>query len=470
MAAVRWSIEQVMALTPAPARFAAAEPLAIPGQWGSLGADDRAAWGRCRGSGREPYDTVVDHATVGWRCSCPSRAQPCKHVLALLILWVRGHVPISEAPAGVGRWLSRRGGLKRTDASPEVPIAEVPIAEAPGEHGPIEDRDQAAPNPDGPPDLERGRDDRIARLLDGLVELDRWVLDRLRTGLADPALARYATWDQLAARLVDARAGALANRVRRLAGVVGTRADWHEVVLAELGIWHLLAQGAHRVSDLPSPLADGVATACGWQVRHADVLAGVPDTDTWRVMARSDTREDRIEVRRLWLRGRRGGWAMLLSFAAYRQALDVSLSVGDELAADLHRYPGGSVRALLGTVADPAGVAVGPPDDALDLDAACAAIGRWYAEEPWADRVPVTVRAAVTLVEGRWVLVDHTGSLALAPDAPGVDAVVAAAASDDELVLTVEWTLDGVVPLTIHLEDRDLDIGPVADPSFVSAA
>ena len=29
----------------------------------------------------------------------------------------------------------------------------------------------------------------------GLAELDRWLDDRLRTGLADPSLASYKTWD-----------------------------------------------------------------------------------------------------------------------------------------------------------------------------------------------------------------------------------------------------------------------------------
>jgi hypothetical protein len=36
--------------------------------------------------------------------------------------------------------------------------------------------------------------------------------------------------------------------------------------------------------------------------------------------------------------------------------------------------------------------------------------------------------------------------------------------------VTVEWTPHGVVPLTIHLADRSIDIGPRADDSFVSAA
>jgi hypothetical protein len=278
----RWTIEQVVAVAPSPARFAAAEGIAVPTRWAALGADRRTVWGRCRGSGREPYDTMVDHAEVAWRCTCPSRSQPCKHALAVLTMWVRGQVPETAAPAAVARWAA--GNARRT-AAPESSAPEVP---SPSPTGDVDER----PGPQD--DRDRARDERLARLVEGLVDLDRWLEDRVRTGLADPALARYATWDSLASRLVDARAGALANRVRRLAGAVGGKPDWHEHVLAELGVLHLLAQAGQRVPDLPAPLADAVATACGWQVRQADVLAGVPDTDTWLVAGRSDTREDRI--------------------------------------------------------------------------------------------------------------------------------------------------------------------------------
>ena len=235
-----------------------------------------------------------------------------------------------------------------------------------------------------------------------------------------PALARYATWDDLAARLVDARAGALANRVRRLAGVVGARPDWHEVVLAELGVLHLLAEAGQRVPELPGPLADAVATACGWQVRQADVLAGVPDTDTWVVAGRSDTREDRIEVRRTWLHGERSGrWAMVLSFAAYRQSLDASLRVGGRLVADLHRYPGPSMRALVGTVHDePTDAVVAPP--AVSVADACDEHRR--ARSP-PSRGPIGSPPRCwrrrRRPDGRWVLTDETGSLAIAPGRAG---------------------------------------------------
>jgi hypothetical protein len=466
----RWTVEQVAAVAPSPSAVATAEGLAEPGRWTATGSDDRFVWGRCRGTGAEPYDTMVDHVDVAWQCTCPSRRRPCKHAIALLLLWVRGAVPPGEAPDVVRRWGERRS----TSTNATSPSDGGGDAGGGGDLGPgSEPRpDQSPdPSPDRPPDradLDRARDDRVARMLEGLAELDRWLEDRLRTGLADPALARYDTWDRLAARLVDARAGALANRVRRLAGLVGARPDWHAEVLAELGVLHLLASGGRRVPALPGPLGDAVATASGWQVRQADVLAGVPDTDEWFVAGRSDTREDRIEVRRWWLRGSASGrWAVVLSFAAYQQSLDASFVVGTTVHADLHRYPGGSLRALAGErFADPLPL-VAPP--ATTVAAACDEIGDAVAREPWLERHPAVVLAAPTVDAGRWVLTDDTGSLPLlATDRPL--GVLLAASRGVPVACTIEWTPWGVVPLAVHLADRTIDIGPRADASFVGAA
>ena len=111
-----------MAIAPSPARFAAADAIATPSRWVALGADERAAWGRCRGSGREPYETVVDHAHLAWRCTCPSRSHPCKHALALLVMWVQG-----PGPAGRGRRRAPRPGSTATPAArPPTPRRRQP--------------------------------------------------------------------------------------------------------------------------------------------------------------------------------------------------------------------------------------------------------------------------------------------------------------------------------------------------------
>ena len=462
----RWAPEQVEAVAPTAAAMTAARPLVSLTRWGSVGADDRAVWGVCRGSGAEPYDTMVDHVGVGFSCTCPSRRRPCKHALALLMLWAQGQVVDAIAPPAVDAWMTRRIRTEEVGGSETAEVSAPAIDPSPGTEPDPAASDAVPESPDFP-DRDRGRDERVERMYAGLAELDRWLDDRMRTGLADPALARYGTWDQLAARLVDARAGSLANRVRRLAGLVGASPDWHGEVLAELGLLHLLSQAARRLGSLPGPLADAVATTVGWQVRQADVLGGVPDTDEWIVAGRSDTREDRIEVRRHWLRGTNSGrWALVLSFAAYRQSLDTSLQVGTSVHADLHRYPGPALRALVGILHGEPVDPVRPP--AVDVAAACDEIGSILVGEPWLDRVPATVRGAVTQLGSGWALTDDTGSL---PLSGGRSMATLLAISGGEPVdVTVEWTPRGVVPLTIHLPDRSTDIGPRADDSFVSAA
>ena len=69
-------------------------------------------WGECRGSAAAPYRTVIDLAGPAYRCSCPSRKFPCKHVLALLLLWADGSVKddAGELPDWAAGWLTGRAG------------------------------------------------------------------------------------------------------------------------------------------------------------------------------------------------------------------------------------------------------------------------------------------------------------------------------------------------------------------------
>ena len=483
---MRWQVEQVLALAPRPTSLAAARPLAVASRWAGTGCDQRGVWGRCRGGSAEPYECVVDHVAVAARCSCPSRQHPCKHALALLLMWVQGLVPEAlTRPGFADAHLARRAVPVTPSAPPSSSVsadgAENSDRSESSESSESVDELAAAGSPapvPSPPDSDSRdqrdqRDDRVARMAAGLAELDRWLDDRLRTGLADPVLTRYATWDELAARLTDAQVGGLANRVRRLAGVVGAHPQWHDQVLAEMGVLHLLARAGRSLGALPAGLADSVAAAIGWQVRQADVLAGVPVTDHWAVLGRSDVREDRIEVRRTWLRGRHTGrWAMVLSFAAYGQSLDESLVVGTVVHVDLYPYPGAlGLRVLVGRQhsAPVDGVGETLAEGEWSIAAACAHVGAAVALEPWIDRVPLVAHAAPARDRAGWVLTDHTGSLPLAQGAGGVAALLACSAGQP-VTVAAEWTPLGVVPLAVHLPDRSIDIGPTADPSFVAAS
>lgn len=460
----RWPRAQVIALASRASTWTAALALVDPSVWLGLGSDDVAVWGRFRGTAAEPYDVVAHHGALRSRCTCPSSLRPCKHVLALLALWSDGIVPDcsdDRVPAAVREWCS----------TISVPSAVTPasVLSRTGhdgvEHADVSEPAAAAPSPEpaertGP---ERLRADRVVRMQGGLDDLLRWIDDAVRAGLARPEYREPATFDALAARLVDAQLGGLANRVRRLRP--SSAPDAHDELLAEIALWHLLASAGVERDTLDDDLRDSVDIALGWQVRQADVLSSPAETDDWVVMGRSDRREDRIDVRRTWLRGTTSGrWAVLLSFAATDTGLDDTYAVGACWPADLHRYPGRcATRALVGRVHGPVVDAPGPRPGGSVAEV-CRLIGEAVTDEPWAERVPVHVRAGVGRVDGTWYLTDSTGAVPLAPESARVAGVgvLLACAAEGPVDLTAEWTPHGFVPLAVHLADRVVDIGPTS--------
>jgi hypothetical protein len=293
----------------------------------------------------------------------------------------------------------------------------------------------------------------------GMRELDRWLADRIRGGLTAPELGDEAPWERVAARLVDAQCGGLANRVRRVAAKVGSHPRWHEDVLEEMAILHALAAGALRTGRLPGDLADGVHAAAGLTQAKDDVLAGVPTTAHWLVVGESRTVEGRITVQRTWLLADdldtdTATWALILAFGAFGNEVTTEYPVGQRLHADVHWYRGATrLRGLVGrqhTVAVPAAA---PPRPQSLADALVAA-GWATAREPWLERYPVCLSVVpAPLGNGRWALVDDTGSVPVVPGFWRLAEIVAAAGGRP-ITLAGEWSLEGVLPLTIWCDGQ----------------
>ncbi len=195
---------------------------------------------------------------------------------------------------------------------------------------------------------------REARVASGLAELDRWLTDQVRQGLAGSQKSGYGHWDDIAARMIDAQAPGLAERLRALAAVPHSGPGWEGRLLEEYALLHLLATAYRGQASLPPPMQATVRSRIGFTVRKADILAsGPPARDRWSVLASRDTDRDRIRARRVWLRGLRSGrYALVLSFAPAGLPLDDSLTVGTEAEADLAFYPAAvPLRALVAAAA-----------------------------------------------------------------------------------------------------------------------
>src|SRR5690606_22996683 len=202
----------------------AARKLLVDAKWPSLEHDPerRLLWGACQGSGASAYRVAVEVADLSAKCSCPSRKFPCKHSLALMWWFAERPERFSDAaiPAWVTEWQGRR---RRTPGDTQEPHAKDGTAGA----APKSARaavaahsDEDAPMPRDPEaaarQKERTRAAREASVAEGLDELDVWIGDQIDRGLGAFGAHAIEQCRLLAQRLVDAKAGGLANLVETL--------------------------------------------------------------------------------------------------------------------------------------------------------------------------------------------------------------------------------------------------------------
>ena len=325
--------EAVLALAPDAASAKAARGLMNVSQWPTLGHDAAAAWGECQGSGSKPYQTQVDLSGPVFKCSCPSRKFPCKHGLALLLLRAQdaGRFTTSAPPEWVRAWLEgRRERAEKQEQKQEQQQAQPP-------------KSDTAPSASADPSARQ--DKRWQRIDAGLQELARWLADRVRRGLAVQTGESAGEWQTMAARMVDAQAGALAGWLN----AAGAESD-SAALLARLGRLQLLVEAVQRRASLDAGVLADVRATLGWPLDRDEVLArGETIDDVWRVDGQIvEEREQRLVERRVWLSGRRSGRrALVLDFSHGTAGFETSWITGQARAGRLVFFPSAApLRAL----------------------------------------------------------------------------------------------------------------------------
>jgi hypothetical protein len=439
----RWSAEQVLALAPDASAQRSARGLAGDQPWlesGVSAAEDLppTVWGLCQGSGKTPYRAAVDLTEPAFKCTCPSRKFPCKHTLALLLRWSAGSVSDGSPPAWVHEWHIARAerAARATDRG------------EPAHGGGVSGGVSRTPS-------DKAQARRADRVLAGLDELDRWLADQARTGLASVAKSGYAHWDTMAARLIDAQAPGAAGILRRMAAVTGSPAR----LLGELAQLRLLVSGYRRLDSLPDPLAASVRMRVGLPIGTETVLAGPATRDRWQVLGVRDEIEEQLTVRRAWLRGGQTGLpGLVLSFALAGQPLAADLLVGTEVDADLCFYPGGQPpRALIAQRHAPAEpiTTVAPTGAGTTIADNLRAHAEALTLDPWLERWPMVLAAVVPARTGTgWHIVDEQGAGLPVDPAAGDPWRLVGVAAGRPVTVAGEWTAAGLRPLSAWADGR----------------
>jgi hypothetical protein len=389
----RWNLVAVEKAAPDAASLAAARKLAVPGPWSDTGSTETLVWGKCQGSGKAPYQVSIDLGGPAYRCSCPSRKFPCKHALALLLLWVQGDGSVADAerPADfAGEWAQQRA--ERAE------------------------RPARAATPADPEARAKRQAERFALMSAGIADFSLWLSDVVRGGTVQARRQPWAWWDTAAARLVDAQLPGLAERVRTMGSEVNRRDDWADHLLAELGRWWSAVRAWERWDELDDRTRADLRTFVGWPQASEDVRAGETVADAWLVLGAHRTDDGRLQQQRTWLRGEQSGYVVqLLDFAAGGAPLPLAHLAGSVLEATLALYPGSHPRRALVVGAPAVRGRPSPLPEGGGLDDALADLASACGENPWGSRVPAVLAEAALLPRagGLGVQVVDAGGAAL---------------------------------------------------------
>lgn len=320
--------EQIIQLAPDESSVKAGKGLANPGKWVLLACNDRAVWGHCQGSGKNPYQTVIDLNDIAFKCSCPSRKFPCKHGLGLLLLFAAQPELFgnTEEPDWVNAWLSKRGAkaeMKEQKARSEKPV------------------DAAA--------QAKRQEKRHQHVLNGIEDLETWMKDLVRNGLVNVPERADSLFENMARRMVDAQATGLAGRLRAIEEINFVGEEWKYELTERLGKLFLLAESYRNLADQPEDWKEEIRTQTGYPQSKEDVLAGEPLDDQWMMLHKRKRNINDLTTETYWLYGKQSGtFAILLQFLTPGTFADINLLPGCIYSGKVYFYKGvGTPRRAL---------------------------------------------------------------------------------------------------------------------------
>ncbi len=326
---MNWTEEQINSLAPDPASLKAGKSLAIPNKWQNIGSSDIALWGECQGSGSNPYKTQIDFREIAFKCTCPSRKFPCKHSLGILFLFIskKDLFNNQEAPGWVMEWLKSREEKKQKQVERK------------------ESRKEA--DPEKKAKTESKRMDTVEA---GILELELWMKDIVRQGINQLQEESYSFFKNISAKMVDAKAPALAKKIDELSAIPNSGKDWAERFLEKLSSIYLIIQGFKNIANLTELLQCDIKTQIGWNYSQEELLKSNGVIDEWVIAGQSFEEDNHLKTRKTYLLGQETGkYVLLLDYSFGPKPFDnLELITGRAFNGEIVFYPSAyPIRGLI---------------------------------------------------------------------------------------------------------------------------
>jgi len=358
---------QVIQLSPDTASTKAGKKLATPSKWVKRFIHEKAIWGACQGSGKNPYTTMIDTTNLAFKCSCPSRKFPCKHSLGLLFLYAQSpdiFQEETELAEHVAEWIGKR------EAKEEKKATKV--------DKPVDEKAQ-----------QKRIAKRIKKMDAGIVELSLWLKDLVRTGIMNVPQQAYTFTKNIAARMVDAQVPGIATKLQALSQINFYEEGWQTELLRQVSKLYLLTSAYEQRAKLSEAWQAEIKAQIGWNIAKEVVEKTIPVQDNWLVLSiKTEPLDTRLRMEKIWLYGQENQqFAHLLSFYANQQITKAIYLVDSVISASVQYYPGiDNSRALVKK--QTATVTSFTPTGIASFDDLFNSISKKLANNPFARELP----------------------------------------------------------------------------------
>lgn len=402
-------------------------------KWQSVASDGDALWGICKSTGERTYPVLVTLDGKAFHCTCKNRYRPCQHVLSLLLFFLKKNdqiTPADERPTWVKEAVKKPE--PRKSAGVDTSQREAQLSK------------------------------RIQVMKAGVEELDQWLRDLIRQGLSSVEGLGPEFWERIAARMVDAKLGSVARRIRSFQKLM-EQEQWHEDLLGALSELYLFVQSFRQLEGLPDALQEELLSYGGVNLKKEEVLEGPAVSDRWLVVGLVEGEEEKLRFRRTWLAGEQTGrFALILDFAWGRNRFEGHWVLGSALQGELVFYPGTyPVRALLKRVQP-----YRQPMNEIQLTAGGQEMLEHYAhalaKNPWLSGYPVLLgQVQAVQRSGEIVLIDTRQMEIPVQAAEEHQWVLYAVAAREPMTVFGEWNGHSFMALSVLGSGRVIQLqGP----------
>jgi hypothetical protein len=305
---VSWSYERLLQLAPNASSLEQARKLFFAKRWQLLQGNGEWLWGEYKTAYSHLHKAAVRLEPPLFSCSCNSRSRPCKHALALVLLFLN-RPEAWQVSAEAPDWVHQQ--LEKTAITTRKTVESKP----------------------------KQQEKRLQLMDQGVAELDKWLQNVALQGLATIAEAPE-EWENIALRMVDSKLGSIARRLRSCAQLLQQN-NWIDPVSGELGLLFLFVRAWQRKSSLTPAQKRELQQIAGWNIRKDSLSSENGVKDNWLVLGITTGTEDKLSFRRTWLRGEKtAAYALLLDFSFGNRGFEHHWVTGSVLDGTLLFYPG----------------------------------------------------------------------------------------------------------------------------------